>query len=104
MTTRSARAFAALVLATAAGLAGCSTPAPAPLRVPQNVLIPVYSCPVVNPPPAPALARPTSRAPADVVRAALTQIEQLKADNVALRALLNPYTFESQNKLSDGTK
>lgn len=104
MSDRCIRAiFFAIMVIGIALMAACST-APAAVVVPREVLAPVYACPVANPHPAPALALPVSRAPADVVRAALTQVEQLKADNVALRALLNPYTLESQNKLSDGTK
>ena len=85
------RILTALALLTA--LAGCASTAPV-VQVPKEVRVPVLSCPAVEVPPRPVLAIPADRTAAEVVRAALLQIEQLKADNEALRALLAPYTGE----------
>lgn len=95
------RILTALALLTA--MAGCASTAPV-IQVPTEVLVPVLSCPAVEVPPRPVLAKPADRTPAEVVRAALLQIEQLRADNEALRALLAPYTRERTEPPSEPTK
>lgn len=82
-----------LFVALALALGGCASTRSV-LEVPREVLVPVLSCPAVEMPPLPILATPTDRTPAEVVRAALIQLEQLQADNSALRGLLAPYTFK----------
>lgn len=95
------RLLAALAILIA--LTGCASTAPV-VQVPKEVRVPVLSCPAVEVPPRPVLEKPTDRTPAEVVRAALLQIEQLKADNEALRALLAPYTRELSEPPSEPTK
>lgn len=92
-----------LSIAVLAALTGCASTAPV-VQVPKEVKIPVYMCPAVAVPEPPVLAQPANRTAAEVVRAALLRIEQLKADNEALRALLAPYTRERIETSPEPTK